>query len=103
MFNIYSFTSLHCRLLKKKKKIAMLETTETTAQSEDVTNGGVNSHVPGELQNIKPAYRLNGKNYLKWSQMVRTFLKGKENLSIYLVLDLQKEILSLRCGVKKIL
>ncbi|KAJ1386695.1 Retrotransposon gag domain [Sesbania bispinosa] len=31
----------------------------------------------GELQNIHSAYRLNGKNYLKWSQLVRTMLKGK--------------------------
>lgn len=35
----------------------------------------------GELQNIQPAYRLNGKNYLKWSQLVRTVLKGKGKLS----------------------
>ena len=35
----------------------------TTAQSEAA------SYQPsGELQNIKTAYRLNGKNYLKWSQ-----------------------------------
>ncbi|KAJ9547058.1 hypothetical protein OSB04_019601 [Centaurea solstitialis] len=33
-----------------------------------------------ELQNIQAAYRLNGKNYLKWSQLVRTFLKGKGKL-----------------------
>ena len=30
-----------------------------------------------EFQSIQSAYRLNGKNYLKWSQLVRTFLKGK--------------------------
>jgi hypothetical protein len=35
----------------------------------------------GDLQNIQPAYRLNGKNYLKWSQLVRTFLKGRGKLS----------------------
>lgn len=34
----------------------------------------------GELQNIQVAYRLNGKNYLKWSQMVRKFLKGRGKL-----------------------
>lgn len=33
-----------------------------------------------ELQNMQPAYRLNGRNYLKWSQLVRTFLKGKGKL-----------------------
>lgn len=30
-----------------------------------------------ELQNINTAYRLNGKNYLKWSQLVGRTLKGK--------------------------
>ncbi|KAJ1427969.1 hypothetical protein SESBI_09362 [Sesbania bispinosa] len=30
-----------------------------------------------ELQNIHFAYRLTGKNYLKWSQLIRTILKGK--------------------------
>ena len=36
---------------------------------------------PGEWQNIHSAYRLNGKKYLKWSQLVRTVLKGKGKLS----------------------
>lgn len=35
----------------------------------------------GELQNIQAAYKLNGKNYLKWSQLIQTFLKGKGKLS----------------------
>jgi hypothetical protein len=35
----------------------------------------------GELQSIQPAYRLHGKNYLKWAQLVRTVLKGKGKLS----------------------
>ncbi|GFY96524.1 alcohol dehydrogenase 1 [Actinidia rufa] len=35
----------------------------------------------GELQHIQSAYRLNGKNYLKWSQLVRTTLKGKGKAS----------------------
>ena len=35
----------------------------------------------GDLQNIRASYRLNGKNYLKWSQFVRTYLKGKGRLS----------------------
>jgi hypothetical protein len=44
----------------------MLEVAETTATalSEEI----VRSQQPGELQNIQAAYRLNGKNYLKWSQ-----------------------------------
>ena len=44
-----------------------------TAQSEEI----VRSQQPGELQNIQAAYRLDGKNYLKWSQLVRIVLKGK--------------------------
>ncbi|KAI9153197.1 hypothetical protein LWI28_007536 [Acer negundo] len=35
----------------------------------------------GQMQNIQAAYRLNGKNYLKWSQVVQTFHKGKGKLS----------------------
>lgn len=41
-----------------------------------------NAAVPTEdLQNIQATYRLNGKNYLKWSQPVGTFLKGRGKLS----------------------
>ncbi|XP_044504086.1 uncharacterized protein LOC123224478 [Mangifera indica] len=35
----------------------------------------------GDLQNIRASYRLNGKNYLKWSQFGRTYLKGKGRLN----------------------
>ncbi|RVX08299.1 hypothetical protein CK203_017712 [Vitis vinifera] len=45
----------------------------TTAQSEKI----VRSQQPGELQNIQVASRLDGKNYLKWSQLVCTVLKKK--------------------------
>ncbi|RVX11286.1 hypothetical protein CK203_019739 [Vitis vinifera] len=34
-----------------------------------------------ELQNIRLSYRLNGRNYLQWSQVEKTFLKGKRKLS----------------------
>ncbi|KAI9160081.1 hypothetical protein LWI28_004924 [Acer negundo] len=34
-----------------------------------------------EMQNLQAAYRINGKNYLKWSQVVRTFRKGKGKVS----------------------
>ena len=33
------------------------------------------------MQNIPTTHRLNGKNYLKWSQFVRTFLKGRGKIS----------------------
>ena len=51
--------------------------TTTTAQSEEI----IRPRHSGELQNIQAAYRLNGKNYLKWSQLVRTVLKGKGKIS----------------------
>ena len=53
------------------------ETPVTTTVSGD--NKGTT--LTGELQNIQAAYRLNGKNYLKWSQLVHTFLKGRSKLS----------------------
>ena len=49
----------------------------TTAHSEEI----VRSQQSGELQNIQAAYRLDGKNYFKWSQLVRTVLKGKGKIS----------------------
>jgi len=50
-------------------------TDPTMNQSEEVAS----THMTGDLQNIKPTYRLNEK-YLKWSQFVKTNLKGKGNL-----------------------
>ncbi|KAG0452767.1 hypothetical protein HPP92_025197 [Vanilla planifolia] len=35
----------------------------------------------GELQNVRASNRLNGKNYLIWSQFIRTYLKSKGRLS----------------------
>ena len=49
----------------------------TTAQSEEI----IRSHQLGELQNIQAAYKLDGNNYLKWSQLFRTVLKGKGKIS----------------------
>ena len=61
----------------------MSETIESKDTNEvfvtSSTSGGVISS--GELQNVQVAYRLNGKNYLKWSQLIKTFLKGKGKLS----------------------
>jgi len=38
---------------------------------------GDRSQTLGEVQNVHYAYRLNGNNYLKWSQLIRTILKRK--------------------------
>ncbi|GAV76355.1 UBN2_3 domain-containing protein, partial [Cephalotus follicularis] len=44
----------------------------------EITSKEVSSnHKTGDLQNIRATYRLNEKNYLKWSQFVKTYLKGK--------------------------
>ncbi|XP_048227600.1 uncharacterized protein LOC125369430 [Ricinus communis] len=58
--------------------------TETeTSEINSNTKSEDTSNIPhiGDLQNIQAAYRLNGKNYLKWSQFVQTFLKGKGKIS----------------------
>ena len=58
------------------------ETTEATISSNPNPYNESNSvQKIGDLQNIRAPYRLNGKNYLKWSQFVRTYLKGKGRLS----------------------
>lgn len=51
---------------------------ETTKPHYDDSNSVQKT---GELQSIRASYRLNGKNYLKWSQFVRTYLKGRGRLS----------------------
>lgn len=49
------------------------EDSKKSAQSEDVNS---NTSV-GDLQIIRMTYQLDGKNYLKWSMFVQTYLKGK--------------------------
>lgn len=39
--------------------------------------GDNESQTTEDLQNIHSAYQLKGKNYLKWSQLIHTILKGK--------------------------
>ena len=79
----------------------MSEVSETinSATSSMTAN---NNAVVGELQNIQTTYRLNGKNYLKWSQFIRTYLKGKGKLSNLQGQDLRKEIQNLLRGMKQI-
>ncbi|TXG53836.1 hypothetical protein EZV62_019092 [Acer yangbiense] len=45
----------------------------TTQQSNHSGNPPQNN----EYQQLQPSFRLNGRNYLVWSQLVKTFLKGK--------------------------
>lgn len=49
--------------------------------SDNRNTDSINTPSTGDLQNIPTAYRLIGKNYLKWSQFVRTFLKEKCKIS----------------------
>ena len=48
--------------------------TKTTALLDDRVS---NPHHTGDLHNLRQSYRPNDQNYLKLSQMVRTYLKGK--------------------------
>lgn len=50
---------------------------DTSGQNEEANT----NHMTGDLQNVRATYRLNEKNYLKWSQFVKTYLKGKGRLS----------------------
>ena len=65
----------------------MSEVSQTSTQPEELTV----QTTPGDLQNIQPVFRLNGTNYLKWSQFVRTFLKGKGKLGHLLGSGPEKE------------
>ena len=53
------------------------QTTVTSSPSEEPNS----IQKFGELLNIRASNRLNGKNYLKWSQIVRTYLKGKGRIN----------------------
>jgi hypothetical protein len=55
----------------------------------------------GELHNIWPSNRLNGKNYLKWSQFIQTYIKGKGRLSHLLELGLTKDDLTIEAWDNK--
>ncbi|KAL5745660.1 hypothetical protein ACOSP7_026806 [Xanthoceras sorbifolium] len=53
----------------------------TGLPNEESIFGGSNNNGSGKyLQFIQAGYRLNGKHYLKWSQVVQKSLKGKGNL-----------------------
>lgn len=52
-----------------------LETRESTPMAQ-VMEAGTGSGT-GELPGIHQSYRLYGRNYLQWAQLVQTFLKGK--------------------------
>lgn len=60
----------------------MSETSEITPKETVTVNSEIQtSQTIGELQNLQTSYRLNGRNYLKSSQHVKTFLKGKGKIN----------------------
>lgn len=62
----------------------MSEITDTTAATQSEEGQVHVAHSTGDLPIIPAAYRLNGKNFLKWSQLVRTSIKGRGKLSHFL-------------------
>ena len=64
----------------------MSETLESRNSSEAFATNSANGETisSGELQNVQSTYELNGKNYLKWSQLIKTFLKGKGKINYLL-------------------
>lgn len=59
----------------------MAKTPKINPQTTVLSSKNSQPQTTGELQNIQASYRLNGRNYPKWSQIIRTFLKGKGKLS----------------------
>ncbi|KAL5843727.1 hypothetical protein ACOSQ3_009718 [Xanthoceras sorbifolium] len=59
--------------------MSTISETTNTSVTQPIETTSNSAH--GELPNIQATYRLNGKNYLKWSQLVRTHLKGRGKLS----------------------
>jgi len=47
----------------------------------DEIENGDKPHARGELQSAHSVDRLNGKNYLKCSQLIKTILRGKDKAS----------------------
>ena len=62
-------------------QIFFIVSTSETIISSNPSEESNSAQKTGELQNIRASNRLNGKNYLKWSQIVRTYLKGKGRLN----------------------
>ena len=52
-----------------------MSTSETTIAFVQFDEAHSNQ-MTGDLQNVRASYRLTEKNYLKWSQFVKTYLKG---------------------------
>lgn len=59
----------------------MSRSTETSTALNVLTIESVVVVQTSDLQNIQVAYQLNGKNYVKWSQLVQTFSKDQGKLS----------------------
>ncbi|KAK0577178.1 hypothetical protein LWI29_029047 [Acer saccharum] len=62
----------------------MSDITDATSSTIPLTDNHGPVPPADYLPNVQPNYRLIDKNYLKWSQFVQTFLKGKGKLSHFL-------------------
>jgi len=62
------------------KSVGMTDVTESSSQGTR-RELPISLSIGGELPIVQATYMLNGKNYLKWSQLIKTFLKGKGKLS----------------------
>ena len=72
----------------------MSESIEASPISYTLATKNIASVSTGDLQNIQAAFQLNGKNNLKWSQLVRKFIKDGGNLRFFWVWVIQKKILN---------
>ncbi|KAI6683703.1 hypothetical protein NL676_029616 [Syzygium grande] len=57
------------------------KTTDPNPSTKKPLEEVASTHMTSDLQNIRPALILNKKNYLKWSQFVKMYPKGKGKLS----------------------
>ena len=68
---IFFLVFFFSRLLSFLEELfVMSEVSEATNTSTVPAFETLATHVLGELPNIQVAYRLSGKNYLQWSQLV---------------------------------
>ena len=72
-------SGLNCRLLITQYFLSVFFRSQLHPPVSSMVENNIIA--AGELQNIQPSLHLNGKNYLKWSEFVQTFFKGKGKLS----------------------
>lgn len=83
------FYSLHCwnsytafilNLLCLIIQICMIHL-KSISLLQSLKLGRIKNQLMRELQNLQATHQLNGRNYLQWSQLLKSFLKGMGKLS----------------------